>query len=738
MSQKTSNSGQAEFMPPVSTFTGPIAELVGHGMLSPPSRPGLLATLERFEILRILGGGGMGVVLLGRDSSTEQNVAIKMVKPDLVTDSQVTHLFVKEAGHMQKLRHANVMPVLEVSDRAQGPYFVMPYFEHGSLARRIQPGQPLDTGSILDISLQIAEGLQFAHRRGIIHRDLKPANILQAANGRACLGDFGLARTVFNDTIVDVERQHCEGTAPYMSPAVAAGNAEDTRCDIYAFGALLYEMLTGEPPYKGESSKEIRRQIIAGPPKSITAINPVADPGLVAVAEGAMGRELRDRYADMADVVADLKRVREGEPPVGPHGAGQTGKISTNAWLVICLVAVGIAGWWFWRSEKPNSAITHPQTQNIATNAQTQPVIASNLAPPLSVATSAPPAVVKTNPVVSTPTPLPVPGTITFSTLAGLAGTKGSVDDSGTNARFNVPSAVAVDSAGNLYVADTANNIIRSITSDGVVNTLAGLAGSGGSIDGDGSDARFLGPFGIATDSDGNVYVADMANDTIRKITPNGVVSTLAGVPKYSGSNDGTGDNARFRNPWAVAVDAAGNVYVADSSNDTIRKIGPGGMVTTLAGLAGKAGSADGNGAKARFWNPHGVAVDAAGNVFVSDTSNDTVRKITPGGLVTTLAGFPGAPGNSDGAGARARFSSPQELSVDGAGNVFVADADNSVIRKITPAGVVSTVAGRASVPAGAGVGVRFSHPAGVAVDSAGNLYVADTGNHTIRKGTTH
>jgi serine/threonine protein kinase len=735
MSQNTSN--KAEFMPPVSTFTGPIAELVGHGMLSPPSRPGLLATLDRFDILRILGGGGMGVVLLGRNSSTDQMVAIKMVKPDLVADTQVTHLFVKEAGHMQKLRHVNIMPVLEVSDRAQGPYFVMPYFEQGSLARRIQPGQPLDTGTILDVSSQIAEGLQFAHRRGIIHRDLKPANILEAANGRACLADFGLARTVFNDTLVDVERQHCEGTAPYMSPAVAAGNAEDTRCDIYAFGALLYEMLTGEPPYKGESSKEIRRQIVAGPPKSITAINPVADPGLVAVAEAAMGRELRDRYADMADVLTDLKRVREGEPPIGPHGAGQGGKISANVWLVICLAAVAIAGWWFWQNEKPKSTVTHLQTPTVSTNTQTQPVVASTNVPQSIVATNSPQVVVKTNPVVVTPTPAPARGTFTFSTLAGLAGAKGSIDDSGTNARFNVPSAIAVDGSGNIYVADTANNTIRSITPDGEVATLAGLAGSSGSIDGDGPDARFLGPFGIATDSDGNVYVADMANDTIRKVTPNGVVSTLAGVPKYPGSNDGTGDNARFRNPWSVAVDTVGNVYVADSSNDTIRKIGPGGMVTTLAGVAGKAGSADGTGAKARFWNPHGVAVDTAGNVYVSDTSNNTIRKITPGGLVTTLAGFPGVPGNIDGVGARARFSSPQALSVDGAGNLFVADADNSVIRKITPAGVVSTVAGRTGVPAGAGVGARFSHPAGVALDSAGNLYIADTGNHAIRKGTT-
>ena len=131
------------------------------------------------------------------------------------------------------------------------------------------------------------------------------------------MADFGLARTLFNDTIVDVESRQLEGTAPYMSPAVAAGDAEDTRCDIYSFGALLYEMLTGHPPYKGRGTKEILDQIIAGPPKPITSLNPDADRGLVAVAEGCMARELRDRYADMRDVLKDLQRIKEGKPPIG-------------------------------------------------------------------------------------------------------------------------------------------------------------------------------------------------------------------------------------------------------------------------------------------------------------------------------------------------------------------------------------------------------------------------------------
>src|SRR5271156_234415 len=145
MSNDPSNPEQTVFVPPVSVFAGPIAELVGHRLLSPPTRPGLLAVLSHYEVLRGLGGGGMGVVLLARDAKTGENVAVKMVRPELVGNQQIVHRFVREAGHLQKLKHKNVAPVLDVSDRAEGPYFVMPYFDRGSLAQRIKPGQPLES-----------------------------------------------------------------------------------------------------------------------------------------------------------------------------------------------------------------------------------------------------------------------------------------------------------------------------------------------------------------------------------------------------------------------------------------------------------------------------------------------------------------------------------------------------------------------------------------------------------------
>jgi uncharacterized repeat protein (TIGR01451 family) len=327
------------------------------------------------------------------------------------------------------------------------------------------------------------------------------------------------------------------------------------------------------------------------------------------------------------------------------------------------------------------------------------------------------------------------------STLAGSAtsdvGGVGSSNGSGRAARFNYPNGVAV-SGTTVYVADSTNNMIRKITSTGVVTSVAGAAGVFGSADGIGSASRFYYPYGVAADKAGNVYVADTSNNTIRKITSAGVVTTLAGAAGVSGSADGTGSAARFNHPYAVAVDGNGNVYVADTLNFTVRKITPGGGVTTLAGLAGSSGSIDATGSGARFSHLYGIAVDNAGNLSVTDTGNDTVRKVTPAGVVTTLAGTPGVAGSADGTGSGARFDGPFGIAVDNTNNVYVGDRDNQIIRKITPTGVVTTLAGvpgSYGIADGMGIAARFLTPAGIAVASSGTIYVADSYNHEIRSG---
>jgi NHL repeat len=325
----------------------------------------------------------------------------------------------------------------------------------------------------------------------------------------------------------------------------------------------------------------------------------------------------------------------------------------------------------------------------------------------------------------------------TVTTLAGRAGMFGSTDASGATARFGLPSGVAVDHAGMVYVADTNNQTIRKITPTGTVTTLAGTAGALGSANGDGAIARFRFPTGIAVDLDGNLYVADRGNDTIRKITPTGTVTTLAGTAGQAGSANGTGATALFDEPTGIAVDVTGNVYVADQENDTVRKITSNGVVTTLAGTAGQPGSADGTGAAARFSSPASTTVDAGGNVYVADQSNHTIRRITSTGVVTTLAGTVAMPGTADGDGAAARFANPSGVAADSTGSLYVADQSNHTIRHVIGAGHVTTFAGGAGITGGtdgAGGAARFNQPAGMAVDGAGNVYVADTANATIRK----
>jgi sugar lactone lactonase YvrE len=326
------------------------------------------------------------------------------------------------------------------------------------------------------------------------------------------------------------------------------------------------------------------------------------------------------------------------------------------------------------------------------------------------------------------------------TTFAGTPGFPGSADGSGSPALFNGPTEVAVDSSGNLYVVDTHNSTIRKVTPAGLVSTIAGTAGIPGSADGTGAAARFFNPNGVSLDSTGNLYVADLGNSSLRKITSSGVVTTIAGSGQIIGAANGIGAAATFENPSGVAVDGSGNVFIADSGNHIIRKITSAGVVTTLAGTAGNMGAADGTGSAASFISPTGIAVDGASNIYVADSSSSTIRKITSGGVVTTLAGSPITNGSANGIGVAATFMYPTGVAVDTVGNVYVADNGNSLIRKITSAGVVSTLAGTAGLwgtTNGTGPTARFTNPFALAVDVGGNVYVADSGNHLIRKITS-
>jgi sugar lactone lactonase YvrE len=316
-------------------------------------------------------------------------------------------------------------------------------------------------------------------------------------------------------------------------------------------------------------------------------------------------------------------------------------------------------------------------------------------------------------------------------TVAGT-GEAGATDGPLATATFNRPNGLALDAAGNIYVSDRENHKIRKITPGGMVSTLAGT-GVAGYKDGIGTEAQFHIPGAIAMDANNNLYVADWLTHRIRMITPGGVVSTYAGSgPGYL---EGPKSTAKFNTPKGLGRDAAGNFYVVDQDNQRIRKISTSGEVTTLAGT-GMAGYQDGDGATAQFNKPRNLALDASGNIYVADADNNRIRKITPAGVVSTFAG--GSKGFTDGTGTAAKFDSPKGVAVDKNNNVYVADQGNHAIRKITPSGVVTTIAGDGKAGSNERTDsepARFNGPRALAVDvNSTFLYIADQGNNMIRK----
>jgi len=353
----------------------------------------------------------------------------------------------------------------------------------------------------------------------------------------------------------------------------------------------------------------------------------------------------------------------------------------------------------------------------------------------LTVSASLVDAAVGSKPISESPTvvtgSLTYTPTYTFSTLAGGGSGPFSaphyLDGTGTTAAFNGPQGIGLDAAGNIYVADGGNFRIRKVTPAGVVTTFAGI-----------------GPLQLISDvkldAAGNVYATDTMQNVIWKISPAGTIALFAGTLNTVGGADGTGAAAQFNSPGGMAIDANGTIYVADSGNNTIRKVTAGGVVTTIAGTAGVKGSSDGTGSAASFYEPGGLALDAAGNLYIADFGNNTIRKLTPAGVVTTFAGTArDMEICQDGTGSAASFAGPAFLAFDTNGNLLVTDSDGELVRRITPDAVVTTCAGEPGMTdgdQGAGPKAGFSSPCGIAIDQNGNIYVTNSSGNTISKGT--
>lgn len=292
-----------------------MGQLLDNGTLRPPRKPGLLAQLGQYDLLRLIGEGGMGIVFEAVNGKGEA-VAIKFLRPILRGEAQSRQRFLHEVRLMRELNTAAgsantwFLPILDSDEAAPCPWFAMPMMRQGNLADKIHRERGLNAEEVLRITEQVAEALRFAHHKATLHCDLKPENILFDDAGRIRLADLGLSRNFSGDSVYGVQQSHQVGTPAYMSPAVAQGRAEDTRGDIYSLGAVMYEMLTGHPPYTGGTAEEVLQQISRGPPPPILKLNPKASPGLAGIAEKAMARDLAARYASLDHLLGDLEREK--------------------------------------------------------------------------------------------------------------------------------------------------------------------------------------------------------------------------------------------------------------------------------------------------------------------------------------------------------------------------------------------------------------------------------------------
>ena len=324
----------------------------------------------------------------------------------------------------------------------------------------------------------------------------------------------------------------------------------------------------------------------------------------------------------------------------------------------------------------------------------------------------------------------------TVTTLAGQLNASNSRDGLVATSEFNNPHGLALDEAGNIYIADRYNHTIRKITQAGIVSTIAGTTGVKGSRDGMGTNALLNEPWGLAVNKSGEVLIADTKNNKIRKIDIDGTVSTIAGNGDF-GSEDGNSLSASFGNPTGIECDPDGNIYVADHNTHVIRVIDTDGWVRTIAGFPNESGDADGTGSNARFWRPYGLTLDFDGNILVADEWNHKIRKVTPDGIVTTLAGT-GVLGNKNGLATEAEFNYPWDITLDAEGNIYIGDGYNYVIRILSKDGRIKNYAGN-NLKSGAIDGfayeARFSGITALDWSNFDNrIYLADAYNDLVRR----
>ncbi len=636
----------------------------------------------RYRLIELLGRGGMGEVWRAHDTVTDRVVAIKVLPANLSEDEDFQKRFRREAHAAARLNTPHVVPIYDYGEIDGRLSVSMRLIEGRDLDTVLADG-PLEPARAVRIIDQVAKALHAAHKVGLIHRDIKPSNILLDDDDFAYLIDFGIAR-VADDTRM-TKTGNTIGTFAYIAPERLNGQTEDARVDIYSLACVLYEALTGQPPFAGDNmGRLVAAHLTAPPPRPSIARPDVPEP-LDQVIGTGMAKDPDQRYATTVEL-ANAARDAIATPLALPSGPALLTAAPRPA------------------PARPAKKVPPPPTPKPARQQSAKPAQpATKQRPPGRPPAPQPRPADRPPPDTGTPPRQPwwrrraivIPASlVTVAVIAAAivitsqrhANSNGPQITLPTSTQHHEPAygpqvtlpftglsrptGVAVDAAGNLYVTDSSNSRVVELASGSATPSVLPFTG-------------LYRPTGVAVDAAGNLYVTDTENNPVVKLAAGSTTQAVLLLP-FTGLN----------HPCGVAVDAAGNLYVADTGNNRVVKLAAGSTTQAVLPLTA-------------LYLPIGVAADGAGNVYIGDQGNNRVVKLAAGSSTPTVLPFTG-------------LGSPHGVAVDTAGNLYVADGGNNRLVKLAAGSSTPSV-----LPF-----TGLNGPGGVAVDAAGNVYVTDVSNN--------
>jgi serine/threonine-protein kinase len=745
----------------------------------------VVAVLPNYIVGEELGAGAFGLVLAGRHRDLERDVAIKVLSmsdDDSTSDSSVSHGgwyggvtpidFKAEARLLAGLDHPHIVRIYDYAENDDLCLLIMEFLSGRTLRHRRRTISPEGACAV---GLAVAAALTCAHEQSVLHRDVKPDNVLFNAGSLLKVTDFGIAK-IFDQATVTASR--FIGTPKYMAPEQIESGRLSPSTDLYALGVILYELLVGAPPFDPTLPLMalLKYKIENLPPAPVGVPRPVAavlmrvlanDPATRHQTAHAFALDLANAAArsfgplwtsrcglalHIADDVRDAARYPASVGTTNPTGnqATRSGRSSGYADRISDDREAG-------NTDETNDAIDTVRSDPRA-GMYRPPGPASPPGTPrdptapvrqrrkryrrmigTAVTTLAATMVVATAVLVGHGPA--EPGVIMTIVGTGEEGFSGDGGPAG-RARLTKPDDPALDGAGNIYIADAGNNRIRRVDASGTITTVAGAGRY--SFSGDGGpaiQAHLATPTSVALDPTGNLFIADTDNNRIRRLDASGIITTVAGTSAAGFSGDGgPATQARLAKPTGVVLDPAGNLFIADTNNNSIRRIDLFGTITTIAGTGTAGFSGDGGPAvSAQLAAPGGLAVDTDGRIYITDNGNNRVRRVSASGVITTIAGTGVAGFSGDGGPAtEAQFADPGSVTVDGEGHIYIADSGNNRIRRIDVFGTITTIAGTGAAgfsgDGGPATEALLAKPNGLVLDTAGNLVVADNANNRVRR----